>query len=899
MRTGRHSLALIATGGYLYAAGGGSEWNGLDKAERYDPALNTWMDLPTLSSADRAGTAGAYADGKFYVVGGTGADISATVEYIEIAPALGGSYLEVSDTTTRVGAELRYQLVVRNPAPEAVQASWSYTLPAELNYVHGSATGDPVYDAGLRRLTWSGALEAGGVRSFGLSTVINTTAVNGALITSTVRLEGDGCTALALTASTRAFVPSLEPSTKEVDRAQAAPGAELHYTVRLANASPFTISAASLVDPLPAHTQLVTDSLTGGATYNAALNRIEWTGSLPRARQSSLAFDWLDATGGQALNLSDDSTSGALALGFEFEFYGQRYSQIYVNSNGMVLFGKGSSAYSNAAIPSAAEPNNYIAPLWDDLVPGAGGVYLATFGVAPERYAVVEWHNVRTFGGNQDQTFEVVLYEGSNVVALQYLDVNGERGAGSSATVGIENAAGTAGVQYLYNGAPLEHALYDGLLLEMPHSSTNKLATHVIEYDVAVDEVVPPLTVITNTALINDGLAVHARTAVTAIGTPNFSTSSKQGGDGFALSGDDVTYVLHIVNSGTRPATAVTVVDPLPPELTLTGGPTGGATYDAATRQIRWQGALAPSAQGLDISYVARVQTGLPSNARITNTAAIYEQDVQMATLSAGLLVNPVLLDQSTKTAHTTQVQAGGEITYTIRLYNYGVTAPQATLTDVLPVGLELVPGSLEGASYDAARRTVYWQGELAGQGERNVRYVARSAASLTNGVLLTNTAQIGDGNGGLIARPATVRILRGDLSASDMQVDRAAALAGEVVTYTLRLRNSGAAGIDAALVCVPATLLSVDPGSLYASSGALTWDQGLHWQGSVGAQALVIVRFSARIAVDAASQTLTTAATLTDAGGIVTPLSAALQIDRPGETRLYVPLFLGGVPEN
>jgi len=792
----------------------------------------------------------------------------------------------------RVGGTVDYELVLRNPAPEAITARWTHSLPVELDYVPGSATGGARYDAGSRMLSWDGTVDPDSALTFAFSAAVSAALADGTAITSTVTLMGGGCNPGKVSASVRAYAASLAPSTKVVDRRRAAEGDLLHYTITLANASPFTISNASLVDEIPEHTHLITESLTGGALYNPVLGRVEWTGSLAPAQAGILGFNWIDATSGQALALTDDSCVGPLELGFEFEFYGNRYKRIYVSSNGLVLFGKGSTSYSNTVLPAPAEPNNLIAALWDDLLPGTGKVYMATFGTAPQRFAVVEWHGVKAFNDSQTQTFEVVLFESSNVVALQYLDINGARGAGSSATVGIENADGSAGVQYLFNGSPAEHALHAGLALEMVHSSTIQRTTHVVAYDVAVDDHVPPLTVITNTARIDDGLMVHERSAVTAIDSPDLSTSRKEVAPNSVVAGETVTYTLHIVNSGTRDASALIVADTLPPELSLVPGSlTGGATYDDGSRQVRWSGALGMDPAGLTITYAATVQPDLPINTWITNSATLEEQGVHMGTLSAGLRVNPVILAESRKTAHASDVLAGSPITYTIRVRNTGsVTAPQASLMDVLPTSLEYVEGSAEGASYDAERRAIHWEGTLPAQGEHVVRFAAESDAKLINGTRITNTAEIADGNGGSLVRQASVRILRGDLSTSSMQVDRPEARAGEVVTYTLRLLNSGAASIGATLFCLPPAPLVVDPTTIYVSSGTVWWDAGLHWQGTLGAQALIIVRFSAHVSANASPQLVTTEAWLSDAGGLGTSLSAVLHVRRANETRVYLP---------
>jgi uncharacterized repeat protein (TIGR01451 family) len=61
------------------------------------------------------------------------------------------------------------------------------------------------------------------------------------------------------------------------------PGTRINYSINFANTSSPTTPpvTASIHDPLPAGVTYVAGSATGGATFNAALNRIEWQGTLP------------------------------------------------------------------------------------------------------------------------------------------------------------------------------------------------------------------------------------------------------------------------------------------------------------------------------------------------------------------------------------------------------------------------------------------------------------------------------------------------------------------------------------------------------------------------------------------------------------------------------------------
>lgn len=164
---------------------------------------------------------------------------------------------------------------------------------------------------------------------------------------------------------------------------------------------------------------------------------------------------------GNNTNLSgDDDNTGKINLGFNFDFFGNTYDGTFVNINGMLNFGSGSSEYSNYSIPTAGGTNNFIAAFWDDIITNSNQktIYYYTTGTAPNRKFITQWTNMYFYNNPTLQmgTFQVILYEGSNKIQLRYLDLYGNSQAfGSSATVGIENSNGTAGVQYSYNNESL------------------------------------------------------------------------------------------------------------------------------------------------------------------------------------------------------------------------------------------------------------------------------------------------------------------------------------------------------------------------------------------------------------------------------------------------------------
>jgi thermitase len=188
------------------------------------------------------------------------------------------------------------------------------------------------------------------------------------------------------------------------------------------------------------------------------------TPSIPYAVVTSLtcplgaAFDWLDASGGANTALSVDDGFVSVPLPFEFTFNGETKTSLLISTNGYLTFGSIGTAYNNTSIPIPANPNDLVAPFWDDLNPAAGGgIYYTTLGDAPDRRFVVEWNGVPRFSpgspnyGEGALTFEVVLVEGSGDILFQYQTLSGPGASGGSATVGIEYATGASGVQYAYN----------------------------------------------------------------------------------------------------------------------------------------------------------------------------------------------------------------------------------------------------------------------------------------------------------------------------------------------------------------------------------------------------------------------------------------------------------------
>ncbi len=184
---------------------------------------------------------------------------------------------------------------------------------------------------------------------------------------------------------------------------------------------------------------------TGNFTMDATT-----TGTLPTLgcapyTGSSITYVAPTAGGWSAdLGLGDDAVSGAISLGFDFDFYCNTYSEVYVNSNGQIMFGTATSSYQFGSIPDNFTPDNFIAVCGSDLDPPDGGnIRTKMTGTAPNRIFHVVYNGVVHYLSTNTVTAVVLLYETSNIIEIHNVDVESNAG---SMLQGIENSDGTEGV---------------------------------------------------------------------------------------------------------------------------------------------------------------------------------------------------------------------------------------------------------------------------------------------------------------------------------------------------------------------------------------------------------------------------------------------------------------------
>ncbi len=169
-------------------------------------------------------------------------------------------------------------------------------------------------------------------------------------------------------------------------------------------------------------------------------------------------FEWIEINGiGTRLVLADDQTVQiTLPSGFLWKYYGQRYAQVSICSNGFIS--PGFSSYcepDNEPLPTPNAPP-LVAVNWDDLYPEQGGGVWYYHDTA-RHCIIIEYDSVYYSSPRDDwEKFEVILYDatvvtptGDNVVVCQYLTANRY----TSSSIGFLDQSRMVGIQYLYDGS--------------------------------------------------------------------------------------------------------------------------------------------------------------------------------------------------------------------------------------------------------------------------------------------------------------------------------------------------------------------------------------------------------------------------------------------------------------
>lgn len=114
--------------------------------------------------------------------------------------------------------------------------------------------------------------------------------------------------------------------------------------------------------------------------------------------------------------LGDDAVR-QVSIGFDFTFFDQTFSQVYVSSNGFVSFNYHGDLCCNGWRIDEA-PRNSIYAYWTDLIGGANPYWRSS----ADQF-IAGWYGTKEYGTQNSNTFEISLFP-SGEIRIDYGDVN-------------------------------------------------------------------------------------------------------------------------------------------------------------------------------------------------------------------------------------------------------------------------------------------------------------------------------------------------------------------------------------------------------------------------------------------------------------------------------------------
>lgn len=311
--------------------------------------------------------------------------------------------------------------------------------------------------------------------------------------------------------------------------------------------------------------------------------------------EATLDYSWVDMSGlTEWTGFADDSQSAAIALPFDFPFYGAEYSAVYVYTNGMIRFSPMTYEFfygNQCPLPSPGDTDGMVGFYHRDWNPADAAwcsghdcqIFYGTGGTAPDRWfgmVIVDAPQCCSAeaGAVADYvTAQVQLFEnGEILVQVQEAGTS----AGGDATIGIEAPGAVSGLNY--PGCVTEDSVTDELavLFTPPTGGTPVLPPSGLGWDMPGNTVTHDFTIFNlESTAIDFTLATGGTESWTS--TPSDSTLNVPAGTsatfsvdveipGTAVGGDIDEATLTLTSSG----------DPVTVDLLTLAQPAGDAWQD-------------------------------------------------------------------------------------------------------------------------------------------------------------------------------------------------------------------------------------------------------------------------------------------------------------------------------
>jgi uncharacterized repeat protein (TIGR01451 family) len=378
-------------------------------------------------------------------------------------------------------------------------------------------------------------------------------------------------------------------------------GQTLEYTVAIENQGPLTGTTVLMTDPIPAGTTYVPGSASNGATYNSALNQVEWVGTVGRYSTEFVTFEvTINAASGSTLHNVATVSHASLPEPLEAA------ADTRVTSTAPFETCEG---FEGGLLP----PYMYVETT--RAVDGSAG----RVGVRPER----------PHDGTYALHLDTAPSYGNNIPTIQ-------------AAVMIVNVAGVSQAElsfWVWEHLEENHP-EDGVFISDDDGVTysqifsfNDLPDqyHFVVLDLVQAAADAGLT-LTNDFRIkfqskdDDPMPIDGYSLDDiCVQTPQVHLTGAKSAPLVAISGSELLYTVSAQNIGLVDAAAVAVSDPIPAGTSyVPGSASNGATYNGASNQVEWNGTIS---EGQAVTFTFRVTANLPYGF-VENVATISHPEV-------------------------------------------------------------------------------------------------------------------------------------------------------------------------------------------------------------------------------------------------------------------------------
>ena len=761
-----------------------------------------------------------------------------------------------------IGSNVVFTVTVTNNGPSTASAvSVADPLPPGLALVGATASAG-TYASGV----WNvGNMPSGATQTLQITaTVTSHTPITNTATASSPTLDPVPAND---TASIAVDVPDADLAvTKSVDTAAPALGANVTFTITLANNGPNAAAAVTVADTLPAGLTLVSSTASFGSFTSGV-----WTvGNLPAGAVETLTVLAQVTSDAQMTNTASVSSStydpvagnnaGSAVVDVPnadlavTKTVGTTMPALGTNVTFTVtVTNLGPDTAAAVAVADTLPPGltlvsatpsvgTYSGGIWSVGTLGAGAartltiVATVTDHVAITNTATATTTTRDTVAGNDSASATVDVPDADLAVTNTVDNPTPAVGANVTYTVTVTNNGPVAAT-----GVTVSDALPAGLT---PVSSSATLGTYA-----AGSWSVGPLAVgASETLTILATVTTH--TPVTTIATVSGSQlDTVSSNDSAAVTvnardadiavakvvnnptpdvGENVTFTITVTNAGPDTATAVSVADTLPAGLSFVSATASVGTYAAGLWNI---GALSSGASAtLDITATVTVGSLITNTA--TATTATYDpngaNDTASATVdarSADLVV--------TKTVSNATPAFGANVTFTVSAANAGPdTAANVHVADVLPAGLTLVSATPSIGTYVAGDWNL---GSLANGASATLAILA----TVTNHLPITNTATISSATQDLQPANDTATAIV-DVPDADVVVTKTVSnptpAINTDVTFVVTVTNNGPSTATAVTVAdtLPAGLNLQSATASVGTYSGTTWTAGSLANGQV-----------------------------------------------------------------